>query len=145
MVRPGEVSAAAAAKPPYQVPTMAEIRETPWNGLTAVSTFSGCGGNSTGYRIAGFRMAWANEFIPAAQDTYRANAAPHTVLNTRDVREVTGAQLLAEAGLGVGEIDLFDGSPPCASFSTAGKRDKGWGTVKKYSDVEQRSDDLFYE
>ncbi len=44
-----------------------------------------------------------------------------------------------------GELDLFDGSPPCASFSTAGKREAGWGKVKDYSDTKQRTDDLFLE
>jgi DNA (cytosine-5)-methyltransferase 1 len=124
---------------------MAEIRELEWNGFNAVSTFSGCGGSSTGDRMAGFRIKYASEFIPAAQETYRANMAAHTYLDTRDIREVTGAELLAAAGLGVGEIDLFDGSPPCASFSTAGALDDGWGKVKKYSDTTQRTDDLFFE
>jgi DNA (cytosine-5)-methyltransferase 1 len=39
----------------------------------------------------------------------------------------------------------MDGSPPCASFSTAGKREAGWGKVKTYSDTKQRTDDLFFE
>lgn len=132
-------------KPPYRVPTMAEIEKIPWNGFNAVSSFSGCGGSSTGYRMAGYRMLWASEFIPAAQETYRANCAPYTLLDTRDIREVTGADLLADIGLGVGDIDLFDGSPPCASFSTNGNREKDWGKVKKYSDTTQRTDDLFFE
>jgi DNA (cytosine-5)-methyltransferase 1 len=134
-----------ADKPVYRVPTMAEIVALPWNGYQAVSTFSGCGGSSTGYRMAGFRMAYVNEFVEAARDTYRANAAPYTHVDGRDIREVTGSDLLAAAGLGVGEIDVFDGSPPCASFSTAGKRDEGWGLTRKYSDTAQRSDDLFFE
>jgi len=29
-------------KPPYRIPSMREISEIPWNGYTAVSTFSGC-------------------------------------------------------------------------------------------------------
>jgi DNA (cytosine-5)-methyltransferase 1 len=124
---------------------MEEIRALPRNGFNAVSTFSGCGGSSTGYRMAGFRMLYASEFIPAAQDTYRANCAPYTHLDTRDIREVTGADLLTAAGLGVGEIDLFDGSPPCSGFSTVGTLSDGWGKVKKYSDTEQRVDDLFFE
>lgn len=132
-------------KPPYRVPSMEEIRALPWNGFNAVSSFSGCGGSSLGYRMAGFRTLWASEFVPAAQETYRANAAPYTVLDTRDAREVKGQDILDATGLGVGEIDLFDGSPPCASFSTAGKREAGWGQVKKYSDTEQRTDDLFFE
>lgn len=140
-----EVTMPAGEKPLYRVPSMDEVRAVPWNGLRAVSTFSGCGGSSLGYRMAGFQVVWASEFVPAAQDTYRANMAPGTVLDTRDIREVTPEDLLAGAGLGVGEIDLFDGSPPCSSFSTAGKREAGWGQTKKYSDTEQRTDDLFYE
>lgn len=131
--------------PPYRVPTMDEIRALPWNGYNVVSTFSGCGGSSTGYRMAGFRVLWASEFVDAARASYLANAAPYTVVDGRDIRTVTAAELLSAAGLGVGEIDLFDGSPPCAAFSTAGKREAGWGLVKQYSDREQRTDDLFYE
>lgn len=134
-----------ASKPPYRVPAMDEIRAIPWNGFTAVSTFSGCGGSSLGYRMAGFKVLWASEFVEAARDTYRVNAAPDTILDGRDIREVTGADILAATGLQVGELDLFDGSPPCASFSTAGSREKSWGKVKSYSDTEQRSDDLFFE
>lgn len=134
-----------AVPPPYQVPSMDEIRALPWNGLNAVSTFSGCGGSSLGYRMAGYRVLWANEFVEAARDTYEANAAPYTIVDGRDIREVTPDDILAAVGMKAGQLDLFDGSPPCASFSTAGKRHKGWGQVNKYSDTEQRSDDLFYE
>ena len=133
------------AKPPYRVPSMDEIRALPWNGFTAASTFSGCGGSSLGYRMAGFRVAWASEFIPAAAETYRANASPSTILDTRDIREVTAADVLAALGMEAGQLDLLDGSPPCASFSTAGKREAGWGKVKAYSDTKQRTDDLFFE
>lgn len=135
---------APIAKPPYRVPTMAEIRALPWNGYKVASTFSGGGGSSTGYKMAGFRVVWASEFIPAAQETYRANH-PDTILDTRDIRTVTAADILRATGLREGELDLFDGSPPCASFSTAGKREAGWGTVKNYSDTKQRTDDLFFE
>lgn len=145
LVVPTEDVADVAGKPPYRVPTMAEIRALEPNGFTAASTFSGCGGSSLGYRMAGFRMAYANEFVEAARDTYRANAADYTIVDGRDIRLVTGADVLQQIGLKRGELDLLDGSPPCASFSTAGKRDKGWGIEKKYSDTVQRSDDLFFE
>ena len=123
---------------------MAEIAAVPNNGLRVVSTFSGCGGSCLGYRMAGFRVVWASEFIPAAAEVYRANH-PDTLLDTRDIRKVQPAEILAATGLKVGELDLFDGSPPCASFSTAGKREKHWGKAKKYSDTVQRTDDLFFE
>lgn len=131
-------------KKAYHVPTMKEIEAIQPNGYKVVSTFSGGGGSCTGYKMAGFEVVWANEFIPLAQSTYRANH-PHTYLNTKDIRKVTGAELLKESGLSVGEIDLFDGSPPCATFSTSGSREKAWGKAKKYSDTVQRVDDLFYE
>ncbi len=133
------------SKPPYRVPSMTEvaaIRGT--NGYTAISTFSGAGGSCLGHEMAGFHLTWANEFVPAAQEVFRLNH-PDTHLDTRDIRDVKAADILRAIGLSVGELDLFDGSPPCSSFSTAGKRDKGWGAVKKYSDTAQRTDDLFYE
>lgn len=132
-------------KPPYRVPTMQEIRDLPWNGFNAISTFSGGGGSSTGYRMAGFRILWASEFIDSARETYAANKAPYTVLDGRDIRQVKPDDILQAIGMKPGELDLFDGSPPCASFSTAGKREAGWGKVKKYSDKAQRTDDLFFE
>lgn len=131
-------------KPEYRVPSMKEIEKIPHNGFNVVSTFSGAGGSCLGYRMAGFKVLYANEFIPAAQETYKANH-PDSYLDTRDIREVKADDILEITGLKKGEIDIFDGSPPCASFSTAGKREKGWGQVRKYSDTKQRVDDLFFE
>lgn len=139
------VTAAGDAKPPYRVPTMAEIAAIPWNGFNVVSTFAGCGGSSLGYRMAGFRVLWASEFIDAARASYEANKAPATIVDGRDIRLVTPAEIMAATGLAIGELDVLDGSPPCASFSTAGRRQDGWGAEKKYSDKVQRVDDLFFE
>jgi DNA (cytosine-5)-methyltransferase 1 len=139
-----QVERRTVSKPAYRVPLMSEIADLPWNGFNAISTFSGCGGSSLGYKMAGFRVLWASEFIPAAQQTYRANH-PKTILDTRDIRQVKAEEILDAIGMKPGELDLFDGSPPCASFSTAGSREAGWGKVKKYSDGAQRTDDLFYE
>ena len=123
---------------------MSEIVALPWSGVNVISTFSGCGGSSLGYRMAGCRVLGASEFVPAAYETYRANS-PSTHLWTGDIREMTGEQMLADVGLSVGELDILDGSPPCSSFSTAGKRSSGWGQVSRYSDTKQRTDDLFFE
>ena len=124
---------------------MAEVNALPWNGLNVVSTFSGGGGSCTGYRMAGYRVLWANEFIESARETYRANH-PTSILDPRDIRTVQPEEILAATGLAVGELDLFDGSPPCSAFSTAGKRHKGWGKTKAYSDdAAQVVDDLFFE
>ena len=133
-------------RPPYVIPTMGEVRALPWNGLTVASTFAGGGGSSTGYRMAGYRVAYANEFVDSARETYAANKAPAAVLDGRDVRQVTAEDILERTGLDVGELDVLDGSPPCSAFSTAGKRHEGWGVAKSYSDNRtQVVDDLFFE
>lgn len=126
----------------YSIPTMKEVSSLEWNGVNVVSTFSGAGGSCLGYRMAGCRVLWANEFIPQAQLTYKSNHL-NSYLSEKDIREVTGEEILNQIKLDVGEIDIFDGSPPCSSFSSSGTREKGWGQVKKYSDREQRTDDLF--
>ncbi|WP_429467584.1 DNA cytosine methyltransferase [Paraburkholderia sp. WSM4175] len=124
---------------------MAEIDRLARHGKVVVSTFSGGGGSCLGYRIAGYRVLWANEFIKAARETYAANF-PDTVIDPRDIRQVQPDDILAATGRAVGEIDLFDGSPPCAAFSVSGKGDAGWGETKLYSDgAHQRVDDLFFE
>jgi DNA (cytosine-5)-methyltransferase 1 len=112
--------------------------------FNVVSLFAGAGGSSTGYKLAGGKVLAINEFLKEAQDTYQANY-PDTHIFKQDIRELTGDMILNQIGLKRGELDILDGSPPCASFSTAGKKEKMWGQVKKYSSTEQRVDDLFFE
>ena len=133
-------------KPAYNVPNMAEIAALPWNGFKVASTFSGAGGSCLGYRMAGFKVVWANEFVPMAQESYKANALPDCVLDGRDIKHIQPHDILAATGLKVGELDLFDGSPPCQAFSTAGKREKGWGKEKTYEHgATQKNETLFDE
>lgn len=112
--------------------------------MTAVSTFSGCGGSCLGLKRAGFEVVWASEFVEAARAVYDDNHAPARA-DARDIRLVDAADILGSTGLAKGELDLLEGSPPCAAFSTAGKRDQTWGKVRFYSGLKQRSDDLFFE
>lgn len=127
----------------YKIPTIAECNKLEKK-FNVISTFSGGGGSCLGYKMAGGNVLLANEFIPEAQKTYRKNF-PETILLEDDIRCLKGFEILQRVGLKKFELDLFDGSPPCSSFSTAGKREKGWGVEKKYSSTTQRVDDLFYE
>jgi len=112
----------------------------PANGLIVASTFAGAGGSSTGWAIAGYRVAWANEFHPPAADSYALNH-PGTILDRRDIRQVKGAEIIEAIGA---VPDVLDGSPPCQDFSMAGKRTRGWGEERSHGDgTHQRSDDLF--
>lgn len=132
---------------PYTVPTLTEVLARD-NGLTAVSTFSGCGGSSTGLHMAGWRIPYAVEFVPAAADTYAANF-PDTLVDRRDIRAIDPADILNATGLDTGELDLLEGSPPCSSFSVANNRAEnrfGQAKNKLYSEgIYQVTDDLFDE
>lgn len=102
-----EREAEVTDKPPYRVPLMSEVSDLPWNGFNVVSTFAGGGGSSTGYRMAGFRVIWASEFIEAARETYRANARPGTIVDGRDIREASPEDILAATGLRFGDFAGF--------------------------------------
>jgi DNA (cytosine-5)-methyltransferase 1 len=132
-----------SAKPPYRVLGRAETAAIPSNGYSLVSTFSGAGGSSTGFRMAGFRPVYASEFVKAAAECYRANW-PETPIDPRDIRDVTADDIRRIAGIET--VDVLEGSPPCSSFSVSGKRQRGWGEIRHYSEERsQRTDDLFGE
>ena len=116
------------------------------NLTSVVSTFSGCGGSSLGYKKAKCKVLLAIDFEDNAVKTYKLNF-PKTPIWKANIREITGKKILDAIGMKKGELDIFDGSPPCTSFSPAGKREKGWGKVYKHmSETEpQRTDDLFFE
>jgi DNA (cytosine-5)-methyltransferase 1 len=88
---------------------------------TVISTFAGCGGSSLGYKLAGFRELLAVEWDDNAVETFRLNF-PGVPVFHGDIAKLTGAECMRLAGIGPGELDVFDGSPPCQGFSTAGKR-----------------------
>lgn len=85
-----------------------------------ISLFSGCGGSSLGYKWAGFRELLAIDFNENAVETFRLNF-PDIPCWQRDIREMTGKEIMEFCGIGKGELDLLDASPPCQGFSTAGK------------------------
>lgn len=88
--------------------------------LYGASLFAGCGGSSLGHRQAGFAVVYANENDRNAADVYALNN-PEAHVDRRSVVEVSGASVLERVPGGV--LHLLDGSPPCVSFSPAGRRD----------------------
>ena len=94
------------------------------NAPTVISTFAGCGGSSLGYHMAGFRELLAVEWEQNAADTFRLNF-PHVPLYHGDIAKLSVDECLRLASVKPGDLDVFDGSPPCQGFSTAGKREIG--------------------
>lgn len=111
--------------------------------FTVATMFCGGGGSSIGHRLAGGRVLLANEFVPEAARTYRANF-PDCHVDQRDIREIISSQnslqeFMSSGGLNVGELDLLDGSPPCCEFSVAGNGLSDEDTLRNYSDVKQKN------
>lgn len=84
---------------------------------TAIDLFSGCGGLTLGLKQAGFRVVGAVEIDPLAADTYRDNH-PEVKVWEKDVRRLSGKDILKTLRLKRGELDLLAGCPPCQGFST---------------------------
>ena len=124
------------------------------NLFNVLSTFAGGGGSSTGYRLAGGKILAINEFVPEAQNTYRENY-PNTTIVPGDIKKLTGTYLMEQANVGISELDILDGSPPCSAFSMAGSVSHGkgnthadaFGKKKQYSDIKgvENVEDLFFE
>lgn len=81
--------------------------------MNVVSLFAGCGGLDFGFEQAGFNVIWANENDETIHDTYRLNH-PNTILNTSDIRTLTGDD--------IPDCDGIIGGPPCQAWSEGGKR-----------------------
>ena len=86
-----------------------------------ISTFAGCGGSSLGYKWVGYDELLAVEWDKYAAETFKANF-PEVPVYLGDIAKLSVGQVLERTGLAPGELDVFDGSPPCQGFSTAGRR-----------------------
>lgn len=81
--------------------------------MDIVSLFAGCGGLDLGFEKAGFNVVWANEYDESIHETYRFNH-PNTILNTCDIRTLTGDD--------IPDCDGIIGGPPCQAWSEGGKQ-----------------------
>lgn len=120
---------------------LADLRK-PWNGVKVMSTFA-CGGGSTmGYKRAGCDVIAANDIDPEMAWHYKRNHNPkHYFLCP--IRDLLSADLPSE----LFGIDIFDGSPPCSTFSMAGSREDAWGKDKVFREgqAKQVLSDLFFD
>ena len=111
--------------------------------LKVFGTFICGGGSSMGYKLAGYEHLGGVEVDDLISGVYEANHHPK-YLYREDIR-VTHARTDLPAELY--QVDIFDGSPPCSSFSMAGNREEDWGKEKIFAEGQslQRLDDLFFD
>ena len=89
------------------------------NKKTFIDLFSGCGGLSLGFEMAGFEGLLAIDNWQDALDTYTHNRKNAKTLcgdiSALDPNEV-------KERFGISEVDVIIGGPPCQGYSVAGKR-----------------------
>ena len=110
-------------------PTLA-VKKTVERGrkeLTALSLFSGGGGLDLGFSAADFRVGCSNDIDSYSCKTLILNNSRQQYYNhahsvTADITKVSAADLMQQAELKHGEIDIVLGGPPCQAFSVFGKR-----------------------
>ena len=96
--------------------------------LWAIDLFAGCGGLSLGLELAGFETLLVSELNKDAMDTFMANKRnqQHAIASFHDVYSITEEVLVnLRRGwdkIGIGEIDLIAGGPPCQGYSGIGHR-----------------------
>ena len=87
---------------------------------------------------------WVNDQAFSAHADEIANGK--IILWGDDIRGLDPYSMMDALSLEPGELDCFEGSPPCKNFSMAGVRESKWGKVAAYSgERKQKSDDLFFE
>jgi len=79
--------------------------------MKLVSLFTGAGGLDLGFKKAGFKTVWANEFDKTIWETFELNF-PHTKLDKRSIADVLSSE--------IPDVDGIIGGPPCQSWSEAG-------------------------
>jgi DNA (cytosine-5)-methyltransferase 1 len=80
---------------------------------TVVSLFSGCGGLDLGFKQAGYKIVWANDFDKDSIETYGKNVDKKITLG--DIRDMDSKDIPKNA-------DVLLGGFPCQGFSVANNR-----------------------
>lgn len=85
--------------------------------LKVLDLFSGVGGLSYGFEMAGFEISGAVEFDKSIADSMAKNHK-NTKIFIGDIRKVLPKEVKSK----IGSIDIIIGGPPCQGFSLKGKR-----------------------
>jgi DNA (cytosine-5)-methyltransferase 1 len=103
----------------------------------AIDLFCGCGGLTLGLKQAGFNVIGAIDNDPLAVETYAMNHLEVYVWQ-RDIRNLSGDEIMEKFNLRKGELDLLAGCPPCQGFSTM-------RTLKGKRKIKDKRNDLVFE
>jgi len=85
---------------------------------TAVSLFSGCGGDTLGMKMAGLRVVAFTEIDPFVQKVHRLNFPESRLIGNGDMTKIPDEDFEAYRD----KIDVIFAGFPCQGFSNAGKK-----------------------
>ncbi len=107
------------------------------------SCFSGGGGSTMGYKLAGFDVIGCCEIDKRMMAIYTENHKPKYAF-CEPIQEFKEREDLPDE---LYNLDILDGSPPCSTFSMAGSREDSWGKMKLFREgqAEQVLDTLFFD
>lgn len=96
--------------------------------LTCIDLFAGAGGFSSGVSRAGFNVVAAvDRDGKGSCQTLRRNKEkhfPNMLIIEKDIRELSGAELLDMVGMKCGELTMLVGGPPCQGFSFSNMKNR---------------------
>ena len=85
----------------------------------SIDLFSGCGGLTKGFSMAGIRSIFASDIDENCKKTFERNF-PGVPFLCKDITEITKEEV--DAMIGDTTPDIIIGGPPCQGFSLANKR-----------------------
>jgi DNA (cytosine-5)-methyltransferase 1 len=83
---------------------------------TFIDLFCGAGGITEGFRRAGYRCLYGNDFDKYAIQTFSENQ-PDAWADSRPIELVDAQEIRFKLGLKRGELSVLVGGPPCQGFS----------------------------
>lgn len=93
------------------------------SGLSAISLFAGCGGDTLGLETAGFKVIAFNEFNATATESHLKNFA-HSTLIQEPIKKATDITKVPDSAFEVykDRIQVLFAGFPCQGFSKAGAK-----------------------
>jgi DNA (cytosine-5)-methyltransferase 1 len=108
---------ANTSKPHSRLKLVRPLREASREpGLSTIDLFSGAGGITEGFRESGYKCLYANDVMPEAVETFKANH-PDAITDDRNIELVDPVGIRRKLKLRKGQLDVLVGGPPCQGFS----------------------------
>lgn len=87
------------------------------NKMTYIDIFSGAGGFSLGFNNKGFQNIFSIDIDKSSCETYKYNFPNHKLIE-KDICQLSDKEI--KNLIGIADIDVVIGGPPCQGFSLAG-------------------------